>query len=309
MLKIVVLGSGAGGGVPQWNCNCEVCALARAGTGEVVARTQSSIAVSVDGECWTVFNCSPDIRQQISDTKALWPAADQHRHTPIQSVVLTNADVDHLSGLLILREKQAFNVFATQTVLEVLDENPIFNVLDPDFVSRSALIDHEVSEVGEGLFVEPFLVPGKVALFNEERMLEQEDSLQIGEETEHTIGLRIFGAEDDASFFYIPGCAMMTAALAERLKGARLVMFDGTVWFDAEMVAGQLGAKTGARMGHMSMSGAQGSMAAFAPLEVERKVFIHINNSNRVLIEQSDERAEANAAGWEIAYDGMEVAL
>ena len=309
MLKIVVLGSGAGGGVPQWNCNCEVCKLARSGTGEVIPRAQSSIAVSIDGVRWTVFNCSPDTRQQISDAEILWPDIEHYRHTPIQSVVLTNADVDHLSGLLILREKQAFNVFATQTVLEVLDENPIFNVLDPAFVTRKPLVDHKVTEVGEGLFVEPFLVPGKVALFNEERMLEQEDSLQIGEETEHTIGLRIFGADDGASFFYIPGCAMMTSALADRLRGARLVMFDGTVWFDAEMVSGKLGAKTGQRMGHMSMSGERGSMAAFASLQVERKVFIHINNSNRVLMENSPERAEANAAGWEIAYDGMAIEL
>ena len=309
MLKIVVLGSGAGGGVPQWNCNCEVCKLARAGTGEVIPRTQSSIAASVDGVRWTVFNCSPDIRQQISDTPALWPAADRHRDTAIQSVVLTNADVDHLCGLLILREKQGFDVFATKTVLSVLDENPIFNVLDPQFVTRSALHDHEVTEVGEGLFVEPFLVPGKVALFNEERMLEVEDSLQIGEETEHTIGLRIFSAGGEQSFFYIPGCAMMTGALAERLTGARLVLFDGTVWFDAEMVSGKLGAKTGQRMGHMSMSGEHGSMAAFAPLDVERKVFIHINNSNRVLMESSAERADAAAAGWEIAYDGMAIEL
>ncbi|MCP5081285.1 MAG: pyrroloquinoline quinone biosynthesis protein PqqB [Alphaproteobacteria bacterium] len=308
-MKIVVLGSGAGGGVPQWNCNCKVCQLARAGTGEVIPRTQSSIAVSVDGEHWTVFNCSPDIRQQILDTSALWPADDQYRHTPIQSVVLTNADVDHLCGLLILREKQAFSVFATKTVLSVLDENPLFNVLDSQFVSRSALHDHEVTAVGEGLFVEPFLVPGKVALFNEERMLEQENSLQIGEETEHTIGLRIFSAEGAESFFYVPGCAEMTGPLAERLKGAPLVLFDGTVWFDSEMVSGKLGAKTGQRMGHMSMNGEHGSIAAFAPLEVERKVFIHINNSNRVLMEHSDERNAANAAGWEIAYDGMAIEL
>ncbi len=308
-MKIIVLGSGAGGGVPQWNCNCEVCKLARAGTGEVVPRTQSSIAVSVDGERWTVFNCSPDIRQQISDTQALWPDASQYRHTPIQSVVLTNADVDHLSGLLILREKQAFDVYATSTVLGVLDENPIFNVLDPQFVNRKPLVNHQTTEVGEGLFVEPFLVPGKVALFNEERMLEQEDSLQIGEETEHTIGLRIFNGQDGAAFFYIPGCAMMTAALAEQLTGAKLVMFDGTVWFDSEMVSGKLGAKTGQRMGHMSMTGERGSMAAFAPLNVERKVFIHINNSNRVLIEDSAERAEASSEGWEIAYDGMSIEL
>ncbi len=309
MLKIVVLGSGAGGGVPQWNCNCEVCAAARSGTGEVVPRTQSSIAVSADGERWAVFNCSPDIRQQVFDRPELWPAHGHYRHTPIQSVVLTNADVDHLSGLLILREKQAFEVFATETVLQVIAENPIFNVLDPQFVSRRALADHEVSEVGEGLFVEPFLVPGKVALFNEERMLSEKDSLKIGEETENTIGLKIFSGENGASFFYIPGCAMMTTPLADRLTGASLVMFDGTVWFDSEMVSGKLGAKTGQRMGHMSMSGERGSMAAFAALGVERKVFIHINNSNRVLMESSPERAEATAAGWEIAYDGMVIEL
>lgn len=309
MLKITVLGSGAGGGVPQWNCNCQVCRLARAGTGEVIPRHQSSIAVSVDGERWCVFNCSPDIRQQITDTEALWPHTAHDRHTPIESVVLTNADVDHLSGLLILREKQAYNVFATPAVLDVMAENPIFNVLDAEFVTRNSLASGTVTEVGEGLIVEPFLVPGKVALFNEERMLAEADDLRIGEETEHTIGLRIFGMREGKEFFYIPGCAMMTAEIAERLTNARLVLFDGTVWVDDEMVAGKLGAKTGARMGHMSMSGDRGSMAAFKDLDIQRKIFIHINNSNRVLIEGSPERLEANAAGWEIAYDGMSIEL
>jgi len=133
--------------------------------------------------------------------------------------------------------------------------------------------------------------------------------LRIGEETEHTIGLRIFGMREGKEFFYIPGCAMMTAEIAERLTNARLVLFDGTVWVDDEMVAGKLGAKTGARMGHMSMSGDRGSMAAFKDLDIQRKIFIHINNSNRVLIEGSPERLEANAAGWEIAYDGMSIEL
>ena len=309
MLRVRVLGSAAGGGVPQWNCNCEVCALARANNGSVLPRTQSSIAVSGDGSNWVIFNCSPDIRQQISDTADLWPADGERRHTPIASVVLTNADIDHISGLLILREKQPFTVYATSTVLDVLSENPVFNVLDSDLVARRELPAQSATPVGAGVVVEAFFVPGKVALFNEEEMLQKSDSLNIGEETEHTIGLKISSETTGSSFYYIPGCAMMTEALAGRLKGTALVFFDGTVWINEEMISQKLGAKSGARMGHMSMSGDTGSIAAFDGLDVERKVFIHINNSNRVLIEDSDERREAVQAGWEIAYDQMEIVL
>lgn len=309
MLRVRVLGSAAGGGVPQWNCNCEVCALARANNGVVLPRTQSSIAVSGDGTNWVIFNCSPDIRQQITDTAELWPADGERRHTPISSVVLTNADIDHISGLLILREKQAFTVFATSTVLDVLASNSVFNVLDSEFVGRRELPAKAPTNLGADVVAEAFYVPGKVALFNEQEMLEQSNSLNIGEETEHTIGLRISSASGDESFYYIPGCAMMTDDLAARLKGASLVFFDGTVWINEEMISQKLGAKSGARMGHMSMNGPNGSIEAFSDLDIQRKVFIHINNSNRVLIENSPEREEAVAAGWEIAYDQMEIAL
>lgn len=308
MLRIVVLGSGAGGGVPQWNCNCEVCAKARDDDGSVNPRSQSSIAVSADGESWCIFNCSPDIRQQISDNAMLWPKPGQHRHTPINSVVVTNADVDHIAGLLVLREKQAFDLYATSAVLDVLAENPIFNVLDGDFVSRRPIVRDQACKVAPGVTIEPFLVPGKVALFNEERMLAEQHSLNIGDESENTIGLEVTSGGGE-KFFYIPGCAAMTDALTNRVKGAALVLFDGTVWLDDEMVSQKLGAKTGQRMGHMSMAGEAGSMAAFAELDVARKVFIHINNSNHVLIEGSHERQQANAAGWEVAFDGMEIEL
>lgn len=308
MLRIVVLGSGAGGGVPQWNCNCEVCAKARDGDGSVKSRSQSSIAVSGDGENWSIFNCSPDIRQQIADNDILWPKPGQHRHTPISSVVVTNADVDHIAGLLVLREKQVFDLYATGAVLDVLAENSIFNVLDAECVPRRPIVRDQPCEVGPGITVEPFLVPGKVALFIEERMMAEHHSLNIGDESENTIGLEVT-SDDGEKFFYIPGCAAMTDALASRIKGAALVLFDGTVWQDNEMVSQKLGAKTGQRMGHMSMAGETGSMAALAGLDVARKVFIHINNSNHVLIEGSHERQQANAAGWEIAFDGMEIEL
>lgn len=309
MLRVRVLGSAAGGGVPQWNCNCEVCALARANNGAVLPRTQSSIAVSGDGTHWVIFNCSPDIRQQITDTTDLWPTDGQRRHTPISSVVLTNADIDHISGLLILREKQPFTVYATGAVLDVLASNSVFNVLDSELVERRELPAQEALNIGADVVVEAFSVPGKVALFNEEDMLEKSNSLNIGEETEHTIGLKISSTSGGESFYYIPGCAMMTEALANRLMGASLVFFDGTVWINEEMISQNLGAKSGARMGHMSMSGPNGSIEAFAGLGIKRKVFIHINNSNRVLIENSSEREEAVRAGWEIAYDQMEITL
>ncbi len=167
----------------------------------------------------------------------------------------------------------------------------------------------EATIVGADIAIGAFYVPGKLALFNEQEMLEQYESLNIGEETEHTIGLKISSNSGDESFFYIPGCAMMTDALAERIKGASLVLFGRTTWENEEMISQKLGAKSGARMGHMSMSGEHGSIPAFDALKVGRKVFIHINNSNRVLIENSPEHAEAVSAGWELARDQMEISL
>ncbi len=309
-MRIVVLGAAAGGGVPQWNCNCEVCRLARLDDGRVLPRSQSSIAVSTDNDAWCVFNCSPDIRQQISATPQLQPRPSAgERDSPIASVVLTNADVDHLSGLLVLREKQAFRIFATREVLDVLAENSIFNVLDPAFVETTEIRPNVEFSPLPGLSIEAFFVPGKVALFKEQDAVEAEGELKLGAESGNTIGLRVRAEESGQSFYYIPGCAAVTADLSARLQGARLLLFDGTVWRDDEMITKGLGAKSGQRMGHMSMAGADGSMSAIAGFDIERKVFIHINNSNPVLIEGSPERAETTAAGWEIAYDGMELTL
>ncbi len=311
-LRVIVLGAAAGGGAPQWNCNCPVCRAAWDGNGQVRPQTQSSIAVSADGEHWVLFNCSPDLRQQVLQTKALHPREVERygrRDSPIHSVLLTNADVDHIAGLLILREKQRFTLYGTAKVLNALADNPIFNVLDPQFVSREPLALDRPVEVAPGLEVELFAVPGKVALFLEDAARAADGSLAIGAETEDTVGVRARSLSTGSEFFYIPGCARVSDALADRLNGARLVFFDGTVWVDDEMVQHGVGAKTGQRMGHMSMNGQDGSMAAFEGLGVDRKIFIHINNTNPVLLDGSSERAEAQARGWEIAYDGMEVRL
>ena len=305
---ILALGSAAGGGVPQWNCNGRNSDAARSRSGEVLPRTQSSLAVSADGIGWVLLNASPDLRQQLAETPALHPHRDGRlRNSPIAAVVLTNADVDHIAGLLTLREGHAFNVYATSRVLETLASNSVFNVLAPDLVKRIPLALGEAAnlsgaEGATGLEILPFAVPGKVALF-----LESSSTPGFGTVDGDTIGLEVrYGRR---SFFYLPACARVDAKLADRLRNAELVFFDGTLFTDDEMIAQGLSQKTGKRMGHISMSGPEGSMAALAGLGIKRRVYIHINNSNPVLREGSPERTEVEAAGWQIAHDGMEITL
>ena len=309
-MRIKVLGAAAGGGYPQWNCNHPNSRRARSSDPAAQQRTQSSIAVSVDGDHWFLFNASPDLRQQINENDVLHPR-EGLRHSPIQGVVLTNADVDHIAGLLNLRESQPLRLYGTNKVLDVLQGNSVFNVLNPKFVERIPLsLDVPLqlqlpNGVATGLVVVPFAVPGKVALWLEEK----NKDVALAAVGEDTIALEIRNANQEVQFFYIPGCAEMTNDLADRLRGAPLVFFDGTLWRDDEMIRDDVGIKTGKRMGHMSMSGDDGSIAAFDSLRVKRKVFIHINTTNPVLLEDSDQRKFAIKAGWEVSYDGMEINL
>lgn len=312
MLRVLVLGAAAGGGFPQWNSNSPAARRARQGDPKAPGATQSSIAVSRDGRRWVVFNASPDIRQQINGNPPLHPA-EGVRHSPIASVVLTNADVDHVAGLLTLRESQPFSLYATPRVLSALAENSIFNVLNPEFVERRPLVLERPFEPatreGEplGLSVEAFAVPGKVALYKENAAA----GADFGTVAEDTVGLRISASDatDDRALFYLPGCAALPQDLKARLDGAALLLFDGTLWRDDEMIVQKAGMKTGQRMGHLSMSGPAGSIAGLADLDIGRKLFIHINNTNPVLLLDSPERAEVEAAGWEVARDGMELEL
>jgi pyrroloquinoline quinone biosynthesis protein B len=309
-MLIRVLGSAAGGGFPQINCNCRNCADARRGNPGLRARTQSSLGVTTgDGRRWVLLNASPDLRQQVAATPELAPRASAGaRESPVKAVVLTNGDVDHIAGLLSLREGFAFTIYATERVLQTLAANRIFDVLDGRLVGRVPLtIGRPVELVGGGerlgLTLETFPVPGKVALY-----LEDPDAGPgFGTREGDTIGLRVADGATGAAFFYIPGCAAVDAALAQRLSGASLVLFDGTLYSDEEMIAQGLSSKTGRRMGHISMSGPEGSLAAFAGLGVKRRLFVHLNNSNPVLREDSPERAEVESAGWEVAFDGMEI--
>jgi pyrroloquinoline quinone biosynthesis protein B len=308
MVLAVVLGSAAGGGFPQWNSNAPGCRRARRGDLAARARAQASLAVSANDKDWFVLNAPPDLRLQIEATPHLHPRGGL-RSSPIAGVAVTGGDVDAIAGLLHLRERHRFDVYAPSRVLEIIAANPIFDVLAPDCVRRVELPLDERKELAgpsgaSGLAIVAFAVPGKVPLYLEPAARDP----GLSEEGD-AVGLEIIDTATGKSFFFIPGCAAMTDGLRRRLAGSAIVFFDGTLWRDDEMIRLGVGSKTGRRMGHMSMSGEDGAIAAFRDLGVGRRIFIHINNSNPALLDDSPERHLANAAGWEIAYDGMEVTL
>jgi pyrroloquinoline quinone biosynthesis protein B len=298
-LTAIVLGAAAGGGFPQWNCRCPVCQLAWAGDTRVKPRTQASLAVSTDGERWILLNASPDLRAQVQATPVLQPRAGT-RDTPIAAVVLTGAEVDQVAGLLALRERQNFTVLATSETLAALDANPIFRVLAGDVVPRKPIARNQPFVLPGDLRVELFAVPGKVALYLED------DDPALAAETEANVGVELVSG--GRHLLYVPGAAAVNADLRQRLDRADVVLFDATLFVDDEMILTGTGDKTGRRMGHMPLDGADGTLAALGGLR-GRRILIHINNTNPILIEGSAERRKAEAAGFEIAEDGMEIVL
>jgi pyrroloquinoline quinone biosynthesis protein B len=311
IMFIKVIGAGAGGGLPQWNCNGQNSVDARHGVPTVKPRTQASVAVSGDGRQWVLLNASPDLRQQINATPELHPDRNgPPRNSPIKAVVLSNGDVDAVAGLLCLRESQPLSVYGSARVLDVLAGNSIFDVLNPELVKRKTMaLDQSFAVEGPsgpvGLTVEAFTVPGKIPLYLEDE--EKGTGGSFGTEEGDTVGLKVTDDATGKHFFFIPGCSGLDDELRERLEGAPLLFFDGTLYTNDEMIAQGLMQKTGDRIGHMNMSGPNGTLALMAPLGIARKIFIHINNSNPVLRDDSPERAAVEAAGWEVSYDGMEV--
>ena len=297
-LTAIVLGSAAGGGYPQWNCRCPVCRLAWEGDPRVRKRTQASLAVSADGRRWALLNASPDLRAQLEATSVLQPQG-QVRGSPIAAVVLTGAEVDQIAGLLHLRERQPFAIHGTAATLGAIADNPIFAVLARDVVKRHSVGLQQPFEV-VGMEAELFAVPGKVPLYLErgEPQTAQESGANVGVE------LRSRGAR----LVFVPGAAAVTPSLLQRLAQADVVMFDGTLFTDDEMMRNGSGSKSGRRMGHMPIDGADGSLVALARLSA-RRIYIHINNTNSVLVDGSPERRRVEAAGFEVAADGMEIAL
>ncbi|MDO5757118.1 MAG: pyrroloquinoline quinone biosynthesis protein PqqB [Rhodobacterales bacterium] len=306
-MKIVILGIAAGGGIPQWNCNCAGCKAARADGS--LAGTQASIAVSGDGENWFLINASPDVRQQINETPQLHPESEEVRHSPIAGVILTNGEVDAVTGLLSLREGSPFTIYGHARVLSVLEDNSIFNVLHQERVPRERVqtgvpFDLMLQDgTRSGLTAEAFDVPGKPAWYLE--------GTPQGAETAagDTIGLHIRERGSGAEFYFIAACGQITPELKQRIKGAPLVFFDGTLWQDDEMIAAGLSHKTGQRMGHVSISGEDGAMVGLKDLDIGQKLFIHINNSNPVLRPGTPQRRQMEEAGWRIPDPGEEIIL
>ena len=309
MLRIVVLGAAAGGGVPQWNCGCPVCCKARSENAELIS-TQASIAFSRDGAHWFLVNASPDLRQQLIATPQLHPRNGRLRHSPIAGVVLTNGEIDAVAGLLSMREGSPFTIYAHAKVLAILKANSIFDVLSDKNVKREAIAIDRAFEPGlpdgtpSGIEILPFTVPGKGAWYLEGKA---HPGGNAGEGD--TLGLRIRDKATEKHFYFIAACAEITDALKSRLAGAPLVFFDGTVWRDDEMIAQGLSAKTGKGMGHIAMSGTSGAIESMAGLDIDRKIFLHINNSNPALLVGSAERETLERAGWQIPADGTEIVL
>ena len=300
-MRIIVLGAAAGGGFPQWNCNSQASRRARDGDRCARPRTQTGLAVSSDGGSWYLLNASPDLREQIGRTNALHPR-DGLRSSPIAGVVLTGGDVDVIAGLLSMRERQAFTVHASAPVHGLLDANPIFEVLARDVVERNVVRLDEPFPLGDDLEATLFAVAGKVPLF-----MEETDGMQPIVTDGTTVGAMI--SDGNRRMALIPSCAAITAELAARLDGVDLLFFDSTLWCDDEMVRSGLGAKTGRRMGHMSLYGPHGTIVALTDLGIGRKVAIHINNSNPILLDSSPERVIMESAGWTVPEDGLEFVL
>lgn len=298
-LTAIVLGSAAGGGFPQWNCRCPVCQVAWSGDGRARFRTQASLAVSGDGDSWVLINASPDLPQQLRQCRALQPRVGL-RGSPIKAVILTGGEIDQVTGLLSLREREPFTIYATEPTLSALADNTIFDALAADVVARRIVQPGQPVDLPGGLSAEMFLVPGKVPLYLEG------DNPDTASETLANIGLEVaLGATRIA---YVPGAAAVTPEMMERLARADAIFFDGTLFHDDEMIACGAGPKTGRRMGHMPVGGPDGSLAALSSI-AGRRILVHINNTNPILVEGSTERAQVERAGWEVGEDGMEIVI
>jgi pyrroloquinoline quinone biosynthesis protein B len=303
-MHIRVLGSAAGGGLPQWNCNCRNCDGVRKGTIRVRPRTQSSIAVSADGTDWILFNASPDVLAQLRAFPRLQPGR-AIRDTAVRAIVLIDAQIDHTTGLLMLREGGRLAVYCTPQVREDLTRgNPIFGVLE-----HFCGVDWHPIASDPGA---TFHVAGAEALSFTAVPLKSKPPPYSPHRNEprpgDNIGVRVVDAGTRRSLFYAPGLGEIEPHVRPFLAEADCVMLDGTFWTDDELVRLGVSKKRARDMGHLPQSGPGGMLEVLEPLAA-RKVLIHINNTNPILDEDSPERASLDAAGIEVAYDGMKIEL
>jgi pyrroloquinoline quinone biosynthesis protein B len=302
-MHIKILGSAAGGGFPQWNCNCRNCESLRAGTFAGKSRTQTQIAISSEDCAWFLLNASPDLRLQIEATAALHPR-NAGRDSPIRGVLLTSGDIDQVAGLLSLRELQPFRIYCTRSIRRILQEdNSMFAMLNrvPDQVSWiDTSCDGGFSLQGEregGVDCEVFSLGDRFpAYVSRERT--------VGLKPEEALLGAILTSSSGKRLAYMPAVPIVNDSLLQRLAEADLLLFDGTFWSDDELIRVQGSGSTAREMGHVPISGAEGSLRKLGGLRRPRKVFVHVNNTNPMLDESGPEYAEVRAAGWEVAEDG-----
>lgn len=289
-----VLGSAAGGGSPQWNCACPVCATVRSRPGS--ARTQSSVAVSVDRDRWFLINASPDIRTQIEDFPDLHPHAD--RTTPLEAVLLTDAELDHTMGLLMLREARRVRLLATPAVHATLrDGSGVLRTLERYCeVGWEAVVPGADLPLADGLTCRAFDVPTT-----------KRTRFGPGSDRGRVVGYRLTDGRGGGTLVYLPGVQALTPALCAEIEGCDCLLIDGTCWRDDELVALGLAAKTSREMGHLPIDGPDGSLAQLRSLGIARTIFVHMNNTNPILLDDSPERLVVRDSGMEVAMDGLEV--
>ncbi|ADY81713.1 pyrroloquinoline quinone biosynthesis protein PqqB [Acinetobacter pittii PHEA-2] len=303
-MYIYVLGSAAGGGFPQWNCNCPNCHGVRTGTIQAKARTQSSIAVSENGTDWVLLNASPDIRQQLFEFKAAQPAR-KLRDTGITSVILMDSQLDHTTGLLTLREGCPMKVWCTEMVLQDLTSGfPVFNMLKHwnGGLQYNEINPKQAFKIDgfENLEFLPLIIKSAAPPYSPHRHDPHDGD---------NIALIIKDHKTQKQLFYAPGLGKIDDQIMQIMQSSDCVMIDGTLWTDDEMQQTGVGTKTGREMGHLYISGEGGSLSYLNQLSTPKKVLIHINNTNPILNENSSQFAELKANGVEVAYDGMQIEL
>jgi pyrroloquinoline quinone biosynthesis protein B len=302
---IHVLGSGAGGGFPQWNCNCENCKGVREGTIKATRRTQSSIAISANGTDWILFNASPDIKKQLDDFPAIQPCRTV-RDTAISAIVITDAQIDHVTGLLTLREHIApWEIYTTEAVKQDLTTGfPVFNILGHfrGINHHEIVTDQSVFTISSAAGLEFTAVP----LLSEAPPYSPHRGNTVPGDN---IGMHIKDTRTGKSLFYAPGLGVAEDHVLEYMRSSDCILVDGTVWTDDEMSNEGISDKRASEMGHLDQSSDGGIMSILNAMEKPRKILIHINNTNPILNEDSPQRAILNKANIELAYDGMDIEL
>ena len=307
-MRVKILGSAAGGGFPQWNCACTNCRRIREGTLRGAPRTQVQVAVSADNESWYLLSASPDLPRQIESFPKLHPAS-RSRGTPIAALVLPGADLDQMLGLILLRESQPLRVYATPSVRKIIMEKNIVFAMVKKQVTWMELIPGaefelaSVSAAGSGVRCLPFALSGNYPYYVDPDLA---SSLPA---REALVGLRLHTTAEGGGLVYMPGVPSIEKSWMEHLENCDLLLFDGTFWTDEELIRVQGGGRTARQMGHIPISGPDGSMARLASLKRPRKIYIHVNNTNPILDEDSAEYHRVRDSGWEVAHDGQEFEL